>query len=244
MRIAVAGDLHCNVESAGKYQPMLAQLSGIDVLALCGDLTDYGLPDEAHLLARELSATIKVPIVAVLGNHDFESGRENEVRSIFESAGVHMLDGDAIEIGGVGFAGVKGFAGGFGRRSLQPWGETDIKEFVQAGVREAVKLESALAKLRTPTRIALLHYSPIAETVFGEPEPIYPFLGTSRLEDPLERYEVKAAFHGHAHHGTIEGKTRSGIPVFNVAMPLLKRRAPDASPFFVYELEPAAARAD
>ena len=173
---------------------------------LGGDLTDFGLPEEAHVLVRELSA-VKVPMVAVLGNHDFESGKQDEICKILSDAGVRMLDGDACEIKGIGFAGVKGFAGGFGRATLGAWGEDIIKKFVQEAINETMKLESALARLRMPQRIALLHYSPIQATVEGEPPEIFAFLGCGRLAEPLERYGVTAVFHGHAHRGTHEGKT-------------------------------------
>jgi Icc-related predicted phosphoesterase len=169
--------------------------------------------------------------VAVLGNHDFESGKQNEVRAILSEAGVVVLDGDTHEVGEVGFVGVKGFCGGFGRRTLEPWGEPMIKEFVREALNEGIKLESGLARLRTTHRVALLHYSPIESTVVGEPLEIYPFLGSSRLEEPLNRYAVAVAFHGHAHRGALEGRTREGIPVYNVAAPLLRRTTPDAPPF-------------
>jgi Icc-related predicted phosphoesterase len=244
LRIAAVGDLHCSVSSAGKVQPLFNGISEkADVLLLCGDLTDYGLPEEAHILAKELTAAVKIPMVAVLGNHDFESGKQNEVRDILMSAGLHVLDGEAVEIGGVGFAGGKGFGGGFNERALQPWGEEMMKSFVRTAVEEALKLESALARLRTAQKVALLHYSPIAKTVEGEPLEIYAFLGSSRLEDPLEHTAVSAVFHGHAHHGTVEGHTRNGTPVFNVAMPLLRRMRPDSVPL-IYELaRPALAEA-
>jgi len=133
-------------------------------------------------------------------------------------------------------AGVKGFAGGFGRGSLGAWGEPAIKMFVQEALHEAMKLESALAKLRTPRRIALLHYSPIAGTVAGEPVEIFPFLGSSRLEEPLLRYPVDAVFHGHAHRGALEAKTINGVPVYNVAKPLLQRQRPEQPAFRLFEL--------
>ena len=138
-----------------------------------------------------------------------------------------MLDGDACEIKGIGFAGIKGFAGGFGRATLGAWGEDIIKKFVQEAINETMKLESALARLRMPQRIALLHYSPIQATVEGEPPEIFAFLGCGRLAEPLQRYGVTAVFHGHAHRGTPEGKTGSGIPVYNVSLPLMKRHCPD-----------------
>ena len=168
---------------------------------------------------------MKIPILAVLGNHDYESGNAEEVKKILTEARVRVLDGDAVEIHGVGFAGVKGFGGGFGRRTLEPWGEDATKAFVQEAVSEALKLESALARLRTPQRVAVLHYAPIEATVEGEPREIFPFLGSSRLEEPLNRYGVTVAFHGHAHRGAPEGRTSAGIPVYNVAMPAA---APDA----------------
>jgi Icc-related predicted phosphoesterase len=159
------------------------------------------------------------------------------VVEILTHAGVRVLDGEACEIEGVGIAGVKGFAGGFGRASLGAWGEPAIKLFVKEALNEAMKLESALAKLRTPRRIALLHYSPVAGTIEGEPVEIYAFLGSSRLEEPLLRYPVDAVFHGHAHRGTMEGKTINGLPVYNVAKPLLQRMRPDQPPFRVIELK-------
>ena len=236
VRFAAVGDIHCTKDSAGLLRGVFAQASeAADALLLCGDLTDYGLPEEARVLADELGAA-RVPIVAVLGNHDYESDAQDEVRRILMDAGVRVLDGEACEIHGVGIAGAKGFAGGFGRGALGAWGERTIKQFVNEALHETMKLESALAKLRTPDRIAMLHYSPIAATVQGEPLEIFAFLGCSRLEEPLIRYPVNAVFHGHAHRGTAEGKTVNGTPVYNVAMPLLKRTFADRPPFRVIEL--------
>jgi Icc-related predicted phosphoesterase len=172
----------------------------------------------------------------VLGNHDFESGKQDEVTQILTGAGVRVLDGDTCEIHGIGFAGVKGFPGGFGRYALGPWGENNVKQFVNEALHEALKLESALAKLRTSERIAVLHYSPIEATVQGEPVEIFAFLGSSRLEEPLLRYPVSAVFHGHAHRGCPEGKTVNNIPVYNVAKPLLQRTFPDRPPFRIIEI--------
>jgi len=206
-----------------------------DVLLLCGDLIDYGLPEEAMVLAKEISS-LKIPVLAVLGNHEFESGKPDEVKRIISDAGAVVLDGDAREVGGVGFAGVKGFGGGFGERALSPWGEETVKRFVHEAIDEALKLESALARLRSETRIVLLHYSPIQATVVGEPAEIFPFLGSSRLEEPLNRYPVTAVFHGHAHHGTPEGRTKNGVPVYNVAMKLLQHVFPDRPGFRIMEI--------
>lgn len=237
LRIAAIGDLHVSRHSQGAFQPLFTHITtNADVLVLCGDFTDYGLPDEARILARELTAGVKIPVVAVLGNHDFEGGKQGEIREILADAGVAVLDGEATEIEGVGFAGVKGFCGGFGRGALGPWGEQSIKRFVQEAVDESMKLEAALARLRTERRIALMHYAPIRATVEGEPPEIFPYLGSSRLEEPINRYRVTAVFHGHAHRGAPEGRTSTGIPVYNVAMPLLARLNPDRPPYLVVEL--------
>ncbi len=236
IRFAAVGDLHCTKESSGTLRKLFVEAAhAADALLLCGDLTDYGLPEEARVLADELSAA-RIPVIAVLGNHDFESGMQDEVRRILGEAGVRVLDGEACEIEGVGIAGVKGFAGGYGRGALGPWGETSIKQFVNEAIQEALKLESALAKLRTSEVIAMLHYSPIAATVQGEPVEIFPFLGSGRLEEPLIRYPVTAVVHGHAHRGTPEGRTANNTPVYNVAKPLLQRRFPDRPPFRIVEV--------
>jgi Icc-related predicted phosphoesterase len=237
VRVAAIGDVHCGKGSQGVFQPLFARVAeSADVLVLCGDLTDYGLPEEAKVLARELSAAGKVPIVAVFGNHDLESGNATEICTILSEAGVRVLDGDGVEIQGVGFAGVKGFAGGFGARALQSWGEDVMKRFVREAVDEALKLEAALARLTTEQRIAVLHYAPIRATVATEPAEIIPFLGSSRLEEPLNRYHVFAAVHGHSHGGAPEGRTTTGVPVYNVALPVLRAAFPDRSPFRLLEV--------
>jgi Icc-related predicted phosphoesterase len=237
VRLAAMSDIHVGKTGQGALAPVFAQVSErADILVLCGDLTDYGLPEEARVLAREIATALRVPCVTVLGNHDFEAGKADEVRQILVDAGVTVLDGDSCEIQGVGFAGVKGFCGGFGRGALGPWGEDIIKSFVHEAVNEAFKLESALARLRAQHRVALLHYSPIRATVEGEPLEIFPYLGSSRLEEPLARYPVTVVIHGHAHNGAMEGRTASGIPVYNVAMPLLKKCRPEQPPFRVIEV--------
>jgi Icc-related predicted phosphoesterase len=236
IRVAAVADLHCAKSSQGTFQPLFARINeAADIALLGGDLTDYGLPEEAAVLGRELTA-LRIPAAAVLGNHDLESGRSAEVIQALRDAGVQVLDGDACELAGVGIAGVKGFGGGFGRHALAPWGETIIKQFVHEAVNEALKLEAALARLRTRSLIALLHYAPIQGTVDGEPLEIYPFLGSSRLEEPISRYPVSAVFHGHAHRGQLEGKTKGGVPVYNVSMPLLARSFADRPPFRVFEI--------
>jgi Icc-related predicted phosphoesterase len=236
VRVAAVGDLHCKRSSSGSFQALFSRIAeSADVLALCGDLTDRGQADEARVLAAELQA-VKIPKIAVLGNHDFESDAADQVVEILAGAHVTVLDGTAIEIAGVGFVGVKGFAGGFGERALQAWGESATKIFVREAVDETLKLESALARLRTPARVVLLHYSPVVDTVDGEPREIFPFLGSSRLEEPLNRYAASVVFHGHAHRGQPEGKTSAGVPVYNVALPLLQHLYPDRSPFRVVEI--------
>ena len=237
IRIATIADIHYAKTSQGMLLPLFTQINeSADILVIAGDLTDYGLAEEARVLARDLTTSITIPVVAVLGNHDFESGEQDEVRRILVEAGVHMLDGDTVEIQGVGFAGVKGFAGGFGRGALGPWGEPVIKLFVQEALNEALKLESALARLATTHRIAVLHYAPVRDTVEGEPVDILPWLGSSRLEEPLTRFEVSAVVHGHAHKGAPEGKTSTGIPVYNVAYQVLKHSYPDRPPFRIIEV--------
>jgi Icc-related predicted phosphoesterase len=236
VRVAALADLHCTRTSQGAFQSLFTRVSeSADIVLIAGDLTDYGLPEEAAVLARELTA-LRIPAAAVLGNHDLESGKSAEVRQILADVGLNVLDGDACELQGIGIAGVKGFGGGFGRHALGPWGETIIKQFVHEAVGEALKLEAALARLRTTQLIALLHYAPIQQTVDGEPLEIYPFLGSSRLEEPIGRYPVSLVVHGHAPRGQLEGKTKSGVPVYNVSMPLLTRTFGDRPPFRVFEV--------
>lgn len=236
VRIAAVGDIHYGRTPSAALQSLFAAvIAGADVLALCGDLTDTGQPDEARSLARAL-ATLTIPIVGVLGNHDYEAGCTDEIAKILADAGCHVLDGTAIEIKGVGFAGTKGFGGGFGRAALGPWGEKTIKLFVHEAIEEALKLETALSRLRADRRVALMHYSPVEGTVVGEPKEIYPYLGSSRLEEPLNRYPVDAVMHGHAHHGTLEGRTTAGVPVHNVSMSLLRRSDPQSPGFRLIEL--------
>jgi Icc-related predicted phosphoesterase len=234
VRLAAVADIHCTKKADDNIRNLLSAMAQeADILLLGGDLCDEGLPEEAEILAREI-AILKVPVVAVLGNHDFEAGKCAEIVEILSTVGVHVLDGKSCEIYGIGFAGVKGFAGGFNERALQPWGESTIKAFVHEAVEEALKLESGLAGLRTSHRIALLHYSPIVETVVGEPPEIFPFLGSSRLEDPLNRYSVSAVFHGHAHRGSPEGFTKTGVRVFNVAKSVLQNTS---RPFKIFEID-------
>jgi Icc-related predicted phosphoesterase len=235
IRIAAVSDLHYTKGCRGTCQEIFAQASHeADVLLLCGDLTDDGLPEEAQVLADDLHSHARIPVIAVWGNHDFESARTAEVQEILEKVGVIFLDGAATEIKGVGFAGVCGFGGGFGRQMVNAWGEPLIKAFVQESVDHALRLEKALTRLTSEKRVALLHYSPIRETVEGENLEIFPFLGSSRLEATIDQFKVSVVFHGHAHHGKMEGRTAGQIPVYNVSRPVLIKTT--GKQFFVYEM--------
>ncbi|PWT79491.1 MAG: metallophosphoesterase [Acidobacteria bacterium] len=234
LRIAATADLHYGKHSRGTLHEAFAEISSTaDILLLCGDLTDYGLPDEAEALVADIRAAVRIPTLAVLGNHDFESGHAESVCKVLDAAGVNVLDGEAIEVAGLGFAGIAGFGGGFGRRMLNAWGEPLIKQFVQESISHAVRLEQALAKLQTDRKIVMLHYSPIRATLQGEDPEIFAFLGSSRLEEPINRFRVTAVFHGHAHNGVLDGKTSTGIPVYNVSAPALRKTE---RPFRVVEL--------
>lgn len=239
VRIAAVGDIHVRESDKGKWVDFFKEASkAADVLVICGDLTDTGDEAEAEVLAEELRAC-SIPVVGVLGNHDFEKGRHKLIRQIVHKENVHILDGEAVVLSDVGFAGVKGFGGGFDKHMLSMFGEGAMKAFVQESVDEALRLDRALARLdaeyKVEKKIAVLHYSPIRETVVGEPEAIFPFLGSSRLAEPLSRRNVAAAFHGHAHIGTLEGKTSGGTPVFNVSKPLLVK-AGYKCPFYIFEV--------
>jgi Icc-related predicted phosphoesterase len=237
VRVAALADCHYTKSSAGLLKDVFVRASETaDVLALCGDMTDYGLPEEAAVLAQDLKTFLRIPCVAVVGDHDFESGKIEEVQSILGETGMHLLDGEAVEILGAGFAGVCGFGGGFDRQMLNAWGEPIIKAFVQEAVDHSLRLEKALNRLTVDRRAVLLHYAPIKETVQGENPEIFPFLGSSRLENPINQFKVSVVFHGHAHNGALSGKTSAQIPVFNVALPVISRQNDHQLPLFVYEL--------
>jgi Icc-related predicted phosphoesterase len=223
-RLAAVADLHCRQDQHGRFRELVKVVNGeAEGLVLAGDLTDHGTVDEAKTLA-EAFAPLRVPCAAVLGNHDFEGGAVKEIVRILGEAKIQILDGDhAVFDKRLGIAGVKGFAGGFERGMLQAFGEPVVKAFVQEGVNEALKLEAALGQLDIARKIVIVHYAPIAETTEGENAQILPFLGTTRLAAPCEAFGALAIFHGHAHHGKPDGRTAKGIPVFNVAMPLLKK---------------------
>jgi len=223
MTVAAIGDLHVTEDSVAPYREIFAEISRVaDVLVLCGDLTNFGKTGEAEILAEDIQ-TCSIPVLGVLGNHDYECGQPEEVTRILHEAGMTVLDEQAVEIHGVGFAGVKGFMGGYGRGELAPFGEPIAKAFVDEVMKEARKLENALRTLRTERSVAVLHYSPVVDTLEGEPPEIFQYLGAQRLADPIDRFDhVKVVVHGHAHHGRYEGRTPRGIPVFNVAQFVLK----------------------
>ena len=223
MRVAAIGDLHVQEDSVAPYREMFAEISAsADVLVLCGDLTNFGRTREAEILAEDIKSC-SIPVLGVLGNHDYECGQPEKVCEILHSAGMKVLDEQAVEIDGVGFAGVKGFMGGYGRGELAPFGEPIAKAFVDEVMNEARKLENQLRTLRTERSVAILHYSPIEQTIEGEPPSIFQYLGSQRLCEQVDRFDhVKAVVHGHAHHGSYEGRTPRGIPVYNVAQFVLK----------------------
>ena len=221
--VAAIGDLHVTEASVAPYREIFAEISRIaDVLVLCGDLTNFGKSTEAEILAEDIR-TCAIPVLGVLGNHDYECGQPEEVARILHEAGMTILDEQAVEVKGVGFAGVKGFMGGYGRGELAPFGEPIAKAFVDEAMNEARKLENGLRSLRTERSVAVLHYSPIPDTLEGEPMEIFQYLGSARLADAIDRFDhVKAVVHGHAHHGKYEGRTMRGTPVYNVAQFVLK----------------------
>jgi Icc-related predicted phosphoesterase len=238
-RIAAIADIHVSRNDKGKWTPLFRDISGqADILVICGDLTDTGDEEEAAVLAAELKV-VSIPVICVLGNHDHEKGHHKVIRQIIQNNRVHVLDGEGVVVEGIGFAGIKGFGGGFDHFMLSYFGESMMKAFVQESINEALQLDRALARIDKEygniPKIAVMHYAPIKATVKGEPEEIYPFLGSSRLEEPLNKRKVTAAFHGHAHAGVLEGKTSEGIRVFNVAKHILERSG-YASNFFILEV--------
>ncbi|MDQ6831243.1 MAG: metallophosphoesterase [Gemmatimonadota bacterium] len=236
VRIAAVGDFHCGEEDVGAYRDLFARANDeADVLVLTGDLTRRGLANEFKICVGEL-ADVKIPVVAVLGNHDYESGLQAEGTTILRARGVHVLCGDAFQLDDrIGFAGVKGFMGGFGRGTLTSFGEAETKAFVKAALDEVHSLELALRKVTNPVRVVVLHYSPIEATIEGEPPAIHAYLGTDRLAEPIDRFHASVCFHGHAHSGSFEGKTPGGVPVYNVALPVLRKSGSQAM-FYVHEI--------
>ncbi len=226
MRIAAVADLHFSPQNYDRLrEPMSRVRDEADVLVLAGDLTNYGKPPEMESLLNAI-VRLRIPTVAILGNHDYESGRQEELLRMMSTEGIKALDGTGYERDGVGFAGTKGFLGGFGRGVLTAFGEPEVKAFVQAAIDEALKLERALSLLRTPKRVVVVHYSPVIDTVRGEPAEIFPYLGSSRLAEVVDRHQANLVLHGHAHHGAMDGRTTGGVPVHNVALPLIQATEP------------------
>lgn len=238
IRIAAIADLHVKTSDSGKWKGYFARVSEeAEVVLMCGDVTNGGSPEEAAVLGEELQGC-RIPVVGVLGNHDYAMDCPELVLKTLREAGVQMLAGDYTIVEGVGFAGVKGFGGGFDRYRLSGFGERAIKDFVAEALKETRLLEDALTRLEMAdaslAKVVLLHYAPLQATVLGEPEPLYPFLGSSRLSEPLVRHEVRVAFHGHAHSGSLQGRI-AGVEVYNVAHEVLVRSGYDL-PFFLYEM--------
>lgn len=233
VRIAAVADVHCDEQAHGMLAESLREVNDqADALVLAGDLTTVGKVAEARALVSELR-DIRVPIVAVLGNHDYELDQDAAIAEVMRDAGIHVLDGTGVvlELAGqrVGFAGAKGFCGGFGRYLVAPFGEQSLKAFVKVGLREALGLADALRRLETERRVVILHYAPISETLAGESPELFPFLGNSGLCEPIDEYGADVVFHGHAHNGSLRGRTPRGIPVYNVARRIVET-------FVVHEL--------
>ncbi len=227
--IAAVGDIHWHVERRRTFHHHFDTVHEVaDFLVLPGDLTGSGLPEEARLLAAIL-ARVRIPVICVLGNHDVHTDHTDEVVAILRDAGVRVLrgGGDAVTFARngltVGFCGTKGFCGGFGARCLTPFGEPSIKTFIAETKEEAARIHYDLRTLDTDLRIVVLHYAPVEDTVTGEPRELYPFLGSSLLCEPIDRLGADLVLHGHAHYGAECGASECGVPVRNVALPVLQR---------------------
>ncbi|WP_433492333.1 metallophosphoesterase family protein [Nocardia grenadensis] len=236
MRIAAVGDVHLGTDSRGMLRPALRDLpEHADVLLLAGDLTNHGTLSEAEVVATEF-ADVGVPVIAVLGNHDHHSDLSDEITEMLAVAGITVLEGEAttLTIGDrtLGVAGTKGFGGGFAGKCASVFGEHLMREFAGHTVELATRLDTALAALDTDITVVLTHYSPVSDTLHGEPREIYPFLGSYLLGEPIDTHRADLALHGHAHAGCERGTTPGGIRVRNVAQPVIH------SAFAVYELHP------
>ncbi|MGA4845884.1 metallophosphoesterase family protein [Streptomyces sp. G5(2025)] len=230
IRIAAVGDIHMGLDSKGLLRPAFETLPNCaDLLLLAGDLTRHGTVEEARVVAEEVSG-LPVPVVAVLGNHDHHDERPEEVTDVLRDAGVRVLEGEGtvVEVDGarVGVAGTKGFGGGFVGRSGSEFGEPLMKEFIRYTRRCAEGLRTSLDELAAQgcdTRVALTHFAPVADTLAGEPLEIYPFLGSYLLAEAVDEAGADLAVHGHAHAGTEHGMTSGGVPVRNVAQPVIRK---------------------
>ncbi|MDI1465310.1 metallophosphoesterase [Catellatospora sp. KI3] len=240
MRVAAVGDVHMDVDVLGRYRPRLLMLpEQADALLLAGDLTRHGTPAEAECVAKEFG-DLGVPVVAVLGNHDHHTDQADEVADVLRQSGIAVLEGDGVVLdlpaGRLGVAGVKGFGGGFAGRCASRFGEREIKDFVGTTERSAQALESALLGLDCDVLVALTHYAPVPETLHGEPLEIYPFLGSYLLAQAIDAAPTALALHGHAHAGSERGMTPGGVPVRNVAHPVIRQA------YSVYQLHSDEAR--
>ncbi|MGW4717272.1 metallophosphoesterase family protein [Nocardia sp. NPDC004260] len=238
MRIAAVGDVHLGVDSRGQWREALDGLSArADVLLLAGDLTRHGAVDEGRVVAEEF-ADLGVPVVAVLGNHDYHSDADQEISSVLADHGITVLEGTSVTLhvdgSTLGIAGTKGFGGGFAGKCASVFGEPLMREFARHTVDVAAALGDALANLHTDVTVALTHYSPISDTLHGEPREIYPFLGSYLLGEAIDEHGADLALHGHAHAGTERGTTPGGIRVRNVAQPVIR------AAYAVYDMHPAA----
>ena len=236
LRVAAVGDLHVGEAADKPFRDLFERVhEDADVLCLCGDLVNFGTTREVEILIEDLK-TCRIPMVGVRGNHEHECGQPDHVLDMLCEAGVKMISaGRSYEIEGVGFAGGKGFVGGFGRYMLSAFGESSIKTFVQEAIEDANQIETSIRSLRTERSVVLLHYAPVVDTVVGEPPEIHAFLGSSRLAETIDRYEnVRLVVHGHAHRGAPEGATHRGTPVYNVALPVL--RTLGDTPYRVFEV--------
>ena len=235
MKIAATADIHTRVGDAGRLHALVQDAAhDADVLAIGGDLTDLGRLEQVEVLLKVLG-TCSIPILATLGNHDYESGNAAELSRLIGESNVYLLDRSSIVIDGVGFSGVKGFCGGFDGNLANSFGEELFKAWVTEGVLEAEALRNELQRLETERRVAVLHYAPIRATVEGEPPEIHAFLGTSHLARALDEGGATVAFHGHAHHGSFKGKTPGGVPVFNVSLPVLEHEG-FRQPYYIVEV--------
>jgi Icc-related predicted phosphoesterase len=226
-KIAAMADIHTKITDKGILRNAFEEINeNADVLVICGDLTDTGDEEEAQILGEGLEV-LRIPVIGVLGNHDYEKGRQKVIKQILSEHKMTILDGESIVVQDVAFAGVKGFGGGFEHYMLSLFGEDMMKQFVHEAVNESLQLDRALTRLEQECpdlpKVVLMHYAPIKDTIIGEPEQLFPFLGSSHLAEPLTRRQVSLAFHGHAHAGTHKGQTTSKIPIYNVALPVLRK---------------------
>jgi Icc-related predicted phosphoesterase len=227
IRVAAVGDVHVDADVVGRYRPALDRLPEVaDALLIAGDLTRHGTVEEARSFAGEFGG-LGVPVVVVLGNHDHQSDRQDEVAKVIEDAGITVLEGTStvLELHGhrLGVAGVKGFGGGFAGACASNFGEREMKNFVATTEEIADRLEAALRGVECDALVALTHYAPVPETLAGEPLEIYPFLGCYQLGRAIDAAPTMLALHGHAHHGSERGRTPGGVPVRNVAHPVIKQ---------------------